>query len=292
MNSHHRLRIPAWIKYRIPSGPGYRQIFDLLQRQQLATVCQEARCPNITECWNKKSATFMILGKTCTRACRFCSVRHAARGEPLDPAEPQRVAQAVRELGLRYVIITSVDRDDLSDQGSGQYADTIQTIKKFNPQTMVEILIPDFAGRSERLKPIISAGPAVIGHNLETVRRLTAGVRDPRSNYDQSLSLLYTIRELSKDPAIKSGFMVGLGETEEEIVETMRDLARVPVDIVTIGQYLQPSRHCLPVRRFYRPEEFDGFYRLGQQLGIPVVISGPMVRSSYRAAEAAGGLIG
>lgn len=291
MTAQNRLRIPAWIKYRIPSGPGYRQVFDLLQRQQLATVCQEARCPNITECWNKKSATFMILGKTCTRACRFCSVRHAARGEPADPTEPRRVAEAVRDLGLRYVVITSVDRDDLPDQGSSQYADTIQTIKKLNPRTMVEILIPDFAGQSERLKPIIRARPAVIGHNLETVRRLTAGVRDPRSNYDQSLSLLYKIRELSKDTVIKSGFMVGLGETEKEVVETMRDLALVPVNIVTIGQYLQPSSNCLPVKRFYHPEEFDGLQRLGRQLGIPVVISGPLVRSSYHAAEAAAGII-
>ncbi len=279
------LKKPPWIKFRIPSGAGYREVYDLLKSHNLATVCQEARCPNVTECWNRKSATIMILGKTCTRSCRFCAVTSGDPKGIIDPDEPSHVAEAIRTLGLRYVVITSVDRDDLPDQGSSLYAATVAEIKKINPHTRVEVLIPDFSGSAGSIRSVLDAKPDVVGHNVETVRRLTPGIRDRRSGYERSLGVLAVIKERAPQVLAKSGFMVGLGETDEEIEETLRDLADARTDIVTIGQYLQPCRDRAPVVRYCRPEEFESFKRIGLAMGIPHIVSGPLVRSSYRAAD-------
>jgi lipoic acid synthetase len=279
------LKKPDWLKVRIPSGNEYKSIYRILEEHNLSTVCQEARCPNIGECWNNKSATVMILGKTCTRACRFCAV---ATGNPkglLDPDEPQHVAHVVKKLGLQYVVITSVDRDDLEDLGSGHYAATIEHIKRVSPGTKVETLIPDFTSRTGALRKIVDARPYVIGHNVETVRRLTPYIRDQRCGYEESLNVLKKCKELDRDILTKSGFMVGLGEEKEEIIETLRDLKKSGVNIVTIGQYLQPTMKHVPVQKYYTPAEFEEMRKIGQEIGIKYVISGPLVRSSYHAAE-------
>ncbi len=278
------LKKPTWLKVRIPSGNEYKSIYKILNDHNLATVCQEARCANITECWNKKSATVMILGKTCTRACRFCSV---ATGHPdgyVDTDEPRHVAEVVKALGLKYVVITSVDRDDLRDSGSGHYALTISTIRTVNPETRVEALVPDFGGDLLCIKRIIDAAPYVIGHNVETVRRLTPYIRDQRCGYEKSLNVL---RECEKSDKVltKSGLMVGLGEEKTEITEVLHDLKNAGVDIVTIGQYLQPTRKHIPVQRYYSPAEFSELKKIGENLGIKYMICGPLVRSSYHAAE-------
>ena len=279
------LKKPEWLKVRIPSGNEYKSIYRLLDKHNLSTVCQEARCPNIAECWNKKSATVMILGKVCTRACRFCAV---ATGNPeghVDANEPAHVAEVVKTLGLKYVVITSVDRDDLEDLGSGHYAMTIRTIKKTSPSTRVEALIPDFGAVEGCLARIIDAEPYVIGHNVETVKRLSPYIRDRRCGYEKSLDVLERCKELDKNILTKSGFMVGLGEENEDIAETLRDLKKDGVDIVTIGQYLQPTKKHIPVQKYYSPAEFAELKRVGQDIGIKYVISGPLVRSSYHAAE-------
>jgi lipoic acid synthetase len=279
------LRKPNWLKIKIPSGDAYKSIYRILEQNNLSTVCQAARCPNIGECWNKKSATIMIMGKVCTRACRFCAVATGNPGGELDADEPEHVAQVVKTLGLRYVVVTSVDRDDLEDLGSSHYAATIKNIRRTSPDTKVEALIPDFNGAIEYLKRIADAQPYVIGHNVETVRRLTPHIRDRRSGYERSLDVLAKCKVLSKHILTKSGFMVGLAEEKEEISETLRDLKNVGVDVVTIGQYLQPTKKHVPVQRYYSPAEFAEFRRIGQDAGIEHVISGPLVRSSYHAAE-------
>ncbi len=279
------LKKPDWLKVKIPSGNEYKSIYRILEKHSLSTVCQEARCPNIGECWNNKSATVMILGKTCTRACRFCAI---ATGDPqgvVNPDEPQHVAHVVKALDLRYVVITSVDRDDLDDLGSSHYAQTIENIKRVSPGTKVEALIPDFTNRNGALQRIVDAQPYVIGHNVETVRRLTPYIRDQRCGYEESLNVLGECKELNRDILTKSGFMVGLGEQKEEIVETLRDLKKKIVDIATIGQYLQPTKKHVPVQKYYTPAEFDELRNIGQEIGIRYMISGPLVRSSYHAAE-------
>jgi lipoic acid synthetase len=279
------LKKPDWLKVRIPSGNEYKSIYRILNRHNLSTVCQEARCPNIAECWNKKSATVMILGKTCTRACRFCAV---ATGHPsgyIDADEPRHVAEVVKALGLKYVVITSVDRDDLEDSGSGHYALTISTIKNTNPDTRVEALVPDFGGDQLCVKRIVDAAPYVIGHNVETVRRLTPYIRDQRCGYEKSLNVLRQCRECGDNILAKSGFMVGLGEEKDEIAEALHDLKNAGADIVTIGQYLQPTRKHIPVQKYYSPAEFSEFERIGRATGLKYMISGPLVRSSYHAAE-------
>ena len=279
------LKKPDWLKIRIPSGNEYKSIYRILEEHNLSTVCQEARCPNIGECWNNKSATVMILGKTCTRACRFCAV---ATGNPkgmLDMDEPQHVAQVVKALGLQYVVVTSVDRDDLEDLGSSHYAQTIENIKRVSPGTKVEVLIPDFTSRTGALKKIVDARPYVIGHNVETVRRLTPYVRDQRCGYEESLNVLGKCKEMDRGILTKSGLMVGLGEEKMEIIETLQDLKDVRVDIITIGQYLQPTKKHVPVQKYYTPAEFDELRGIGLETGIRYVISGPLVRSSYHAGE-------
>ena len=280
------LRKPEWLKIRIPSGYDFRAVFDLLKQYNLSTVCEEARCPNMHECWNNKSATIMILGKICTRACRFCSVETGNPGGKIDPQEPGHVGAAIKKLGLKYVVITSVDRDDLEDYGSGHYAATISAIRKENPETKVEALIPDFSGK-EHLRKVTDANPFVIGPNVETVERLTEYIRDRRCDYEKSLEVLRLIKKLDNSIYTKSGFMLGLGEDKEEIIQTLKDLNAVGVDIVTIGQYLQPTRKHHFVQKYYTPKEFDEVRDLGEEIGIKHVLSGPLVRSSYHADEIA-----
>jgi lipoic acid synthetase len=279
------LKKPDWLKVKIPSGDEYKSIYRTLEEHNLSTVCQEARCPNISECWKEKSATIMILGKVCTRACRFCAVSTGNPKGSFDPKEPLHVADVVGSLGLKYVVITSVDRDDLEDFGSNHYAETIRMINKENPGIRVEALIPDFGGNEKFLRRVVDAQPYVVGHNIETVRRLTPHIRDRRCSYEGSLSVLKKCGELSGRVITKSGFMVGLGEKTEEISETLEDLKHAGVRIVTIGQYLQPTRKHLPVQRYYTPDEFKEFVRIGRESGIEHVISGPLVRSSYHAGE-------
>ncbi|MDH4210232.1 MAG: lipoyl synthase [candidate division WOR-3 bacterium] len=279
------LKKPDWLKIKIPSGDEYKSIYRILQKNNLSTVCQEARCPNISECWKQKSATVMILGKVCTRSCRFCAVRTGDPKGLLDPQEADHVAEVIRSLGLKYVVITSVDRDDLDDFGSQHYANTIEKIAEKNPDVKVEALIPDFSDNAECLKKILDARPFVVGHNVETVRRLTPFVRDRRCGYETSLSVLRKCKELNRQMITKSGVMVGLSEEDHEITETLGDLKDAGVDIVTIGQYLQPTIKHVPVQRYYSPDEFGKFVHIGQSIGIKHVISGPLVRSSYHAAE-------
>ncbi|UCG30663.1 MAG: lipoyl synthase [candidate division WOR-3 bacterium] len=279
------LKKPDWLKVSIPSGDEYKSIYRILQKNNLSTVCQEARCPNISECWRQKSATVMILGKICTRSCRFCAVKTGDPNGLLDTNEPRHVAEVINALGLKYVVITSVDRDDLEDLGSHHYAETIRAITETNSDTKVEVLIPDFNGRKEFLEKIVSAKPFVVGHNVETVRRLTPYIRDRRCGYDQSLDVLRKSKELDGQILTKSGFMVGLGEERNEINETLQDLKDAGVDVVTIGQYLQPTIKHVPVQTYYAPDEFDQLEQAGKNIGIKHVISGPLVRSSYHAAD-------
>jgi lipoic acid synthetase len=279
------LKKPEWLKVRIPSGNEFARVHRLLRRLDLSTVCEEARCPNMHECWNKKSATIMILGKVCTRACRFCAV---ATGDPhgtIDSKEPDRVAEAVKALALRYVVITSVDRDDLPDLGSAHYAQTITRIREENPRIRVEALIPDFGAQSVYLNSVIDARPFVLGHNVETVRRLTPYIRDRRCSYEVSLAVLRMVKDMESTIYTKSGFMIGLGEEHEEVVQTLHDLKDNGVDIVTIGQYLQPTRKHHIVQKYYTPEEFDVLKHMANRIGIRHVVSGPLVRSSYHASE-------
>ncbi len=282
------LRKPDWLKIRIPSGDEYKSIYRILQKNNLSTVCQEARCPNISECWKRKSATVMILGKVCTRSCRFCAVQTGNPKGLVDHDEPTHVAEVIRTLGLKYVVITSVDRDDLVDYGSQHYADAIRAIREMNAHVKVEALIPDFGDSAECLKRIADARPFVIGHNVETVRRLTPYIRDRRCSYDKSLSVLRKCKELNRQIITKSGLMVGLGEEENEIGETLHDLRDAGVDVVTLGQYLQPTIKHIPVQRYYTPDDFDKLRTIGKGMGIRHVISGPLIRSSYHAAEVFG----
>jgi lipoic acid synthetase len=279
------LKKPDWLKIKIPSGDEFKEVYGLLKKYNLSTVCQEARCPNMHECWSKKSATVMILGKMCTRACRFCAVETGNPHGQIDPEEPEHVAEVIKILGLKYVVITSVDRDDLEDFGSSHYAQTIKSIKEKNPNTKVEALIPDFSLQEKYLKQVVRAQPFVIGHNVETVKKLTPYIRDRRCGYEKSLNVLRIIKKISSNIYTKSGFMIGLGEEKDEIVETLRDLKNVQVDVVTIGQYLQPTKKHHVVQKYYTPEEFDEFKKIGEDIGIQHILSGPLVRSSYHASE-------
>lgn len=262
-----------------------REMKKMFRSSGLHTVCESARCPNMGQCWGRGVATFMILGETCTRACRFCAVK-AGRPMELDDAEPVSVALSVRELKLRYVVITSVARDDLPDEGAVHFARTIAEVRRVNPQTKIEILVPDFSAKEEALSVVAAARPEVFSHNIETVRRLSPKVR-PQAEYDRSLEVLRIMKRLAPQIFTKSSLMVGLGETREEIIQTMQDLRGVDCEILTIGQYLAPTqlkRH-LPVERFFTPEEFESFKQMGKELGFKHVMSGPLVRSSYIAEE-------
>jgi len=277
-------RRPEWLKVRIPSGDNYFELKSLMRGLELHTVCESARCPNIAECWHHRTATFMILGELCTRRCGFCAVPKGRPAGQVDWAEPERVAQAAERMGLKYIVVTSVDRDDLKDGGSAIFARTIEALRGRIENCKVEVLIPDFRGSDEALRTVLAARPDILNHNIETVPRLYPVARRG-SRYERSLRLLERSREI--DPAIptKSGLMVGLGETMEELCSVLGDLANVGVDIVTIGQYLRPSGEQLPVARFYTPEEFAALREEGLRRGIRHVESGPLVRSSYHAHE-------
>jgi len=275
-------RKPPWLRVKLPAGETFFALKRLVRQQRLHTVCEEAMCPNIGECWNQRSATFMLLGDTCTRSCGFCAVKTGRPGV-LDAQEPERVAAAVATLGLRYAVITSVNRDDMPDGGSHIFAATIRALRQQVPDCRVEVLIPDFKGNWEALAEVVAARPDVLNHNMESIARLYSTVR-PQAKYERSLALLQRVKALRPAMRTKSGVMVGLGEEPEEIVETMRDLRRSQCDLLTIGQYLRPSAQHLPVVRYYRPEEFAEFKRQGEALGFVHVEAGPLVRSSYHAA--------
>jgi len=283
-----RPRRPEWMKVRAPSADGrYFDVKKLLHGLSLNTVCEEARCPNISECWGRGTATFQILGETCTRACRYCYI-HSGRPESApDALEPLRVGQAAAQMELTHVVVTSVDRDDVPDRGAGHFAATIRAIKSKLPQASVEVLTPDFLGvEEEALRTVLAARPEVFNHNIETVRRLHRNMRGAKASYDKALSLLRRAKELADYPVLtKSGIIVGLGETNDEIVETMRDLREQGVDVVTIGQYLQPSPKHAPIARWVHPSEFLWLRERGEALGFGSVFAGPLVRSSYRADE-------
>jgi lipoic acid synthetase len=276
-------RKPHWLKVRPPSDEAIR-LKRFLKKLKLHTVCEEAHCPNIHTCWGGGTATLMLMGDICTRGCRFCNVNHG-KPSPLDPLEPQRVADAVAKLKLDYVVLTSVDRDDLPDFGASHLAEAIITIKKKYPEVIVEALIPDFQGKIELLSKVVSASPEVIGHNIETVERLTPKVRDVRAGYRQSLEVLRNVKILDHKIYTKSSIMLGLGETEEEVITTMYDLKKARVDILTLGQYLQPSPKHLEVVEYIHPDKFSYYKKLGEEMGFLYVASGPLVRSSYKAGE-------
>ncbi len=279
----NKRRHPDWLKVKIPSGREYHRMKSLLASSRLHTICEEAKCPNIAECFSKGTATFLILGDVCTRNCTYCNVK---KGIPrkIDLEEPERIARIVKKLNLNYVVITSVTRDDLSDGGAGIFAQTIQRIKELSQETKIEVLVPDFKGNLDSLKKVIDVQPYVLAHNLETVERLFSTVR-PQGDYRRSLNLLKEAKEMGSRLLTKSGIMVGMGETKEEIIETMKDLREVECDIFTIGQYLQPSLNHLPISKYYTPEEFKEFKKIGEELGFLHVESGPLVRSSYHAGE-------
>jgi lipoyl synthase len=279
------IRKPVWLRVRAPSGENYTKVKRSLRSLELHTVCEEARCPNISECWGTGTATIMIMGDICTRGCRFCAVTSGKPVVLLDANEPERVAKAIKEWGLRYVVITSVCRDDLEDGGAEHIAKTIKAIKILCPKIVVEPLIPDFRGNEDSIKKIVKSKPEVISHNIETVIRLMPKVRDARASYEQSLWLLKKIKDINSMIYTKSSIMLGLGETEEEIIQTIRDLRSVGVNILTMGQYLQPTPKHLPVIEYITPEKFDWLREIAERMGFAYVASGPLVRSSYRAAE-------
>jgi lipoic acid synthetase len=284
-NQRTKMRKPDWIRIKLRKSEDYFDIARTLRTFGLHTVCEEAHCPNSTECWGNRTATFMILGDLCTRSCRFCAVETARAGRPPDPTEPRRLAEAVRALGIRYVVITSVDRDDLPDGGAEHFADCVRAVKDLSPAPKVEVLIPDFRGDIEPLKVVLDSKPDVVGHNIETVRRLQKKLRDPRASYETSLRVLENIKKLSHDICTKSSLMVGVGESEAEVSGSLKDLRDRGVDIVTIGQYLQPTKSHLPVEEYVRPEVFDRYRMEAERLGFKHVFSGPLVRSSYHASE-------
>jgi lipoic acid synthetase len=276
---------PDWLKVRAPSGENYTKIKEMMGELKLATVCQEAKCPNIGECWSGGTATFMLMGEVCTRGCRFCHVKTGNPKGQIDPFEPEKVAYSISQMSLEYVVITSVDRDDLPDQGANHFARTVSTIKKLKSDLIVEILTPDFRGQLDLVKIIVDAKPDVFAHNIETVERLTPSVRDPRARYRQSLSVLEGVKKFDSSRYTKSSIMLGLGETDEEVTQALKDLRDVGCDVVTFGQYLQPTKRHLKVIEYITPEKFKEWQARAESMGFLYVASGPLVRSSYRAGE-------
>ena len=281
--THQPHQKPRWLKKRLPTGLEYEKVKGLIGKDRLHTVCQEAKCPNIWECFSQQTATFLIMGSRCTRNCGFCSVAQGPAGPP-DPSEPDRVAAAVRKMGLTYIVITSVTRDDLVDGGAVFFAKTIEAIHRRNPSARVEVLIPDFQGKAEALRTVLNAHPDVLNHNIETVPRLYPIVR-PQARYLRSLLLLSRVAKHAPGLPVKSGLMLGLGESSEEIRATLKDLMEAGCRILTLGQYLQPSKAHLPVKRFVPPEEFEKWRQIAIEMGFSEVASGPFVRSSYHAKE-------
>ena len=276
-------RKPPWLRVKIPSGAKYKNVLKTVEDHQLATVCQESHCPNIGECWSHGTATIMLMGSVCTRACRFCAVDTGNPNGWLDANEPEHAANSVRLMDLKYIVLTSVDRDDLADGGAGHYAACIKAIKAMNPNTAVEALTPDFSGDVEAIRTVVCSGLEVFAQNVETVERLTHVVRDPRAGYQQTLDVLRQAKEIKNDVLTKTSLMLGLGETDEEIEQCMHDLRANNVDILTLGQYLRPTKNHLPIDRWVTPEQFESYRQLGLKLGFIEVASGPLVRSSYRA---------
>ena len=276
-------RLPEWLTIRLPRPDTIKQVEQMMRSKNLHTVCESARCPNLPECWSKKTATFMILGDTCTRSCGFCAIK-VGRGLTVNPDEPSDVAKVAADLGLKHIVVTSVARDDLPDQGSGQFALTIQALHKESPFCIVEVLVPDFKGNRWCVETVCKAKPEIFNHNIETVERLHTMVR-PQAKYNRTLSVLGMVKEI--DPAIytKSGIMLGLGETQEEVVQTLEDLREIGVDAVTIGQYLRPTMRHLPVVEYIHPTVFKEYEKIGADMGFAFVASGPFVRSSYNAVE-------
>jgi lipoic acid synthetase len=274
-----RIKKPKWLRVKLPTGENYKKVRSLVDKHKLHTICESGSCPNMGECWGEGTATFMILGNICTRSCGFCAVQ---TGKPLeaDPFEPGRVAHSVKTMGVKHAVITSVDRDDLKDGGAEIWAQTVRAVRTQSPETTMETLIPDFMGKWENLQVIIDVAPEIVSHNLETVRRLTKQVRI-QAKYDRSLEVLFRLKKGGM--RTKSGVMLGLGETHEEVLETMEDLRSVQVDILTLGQYLQPTPKHLPVVEFITPERFDEYREIGLKMGFKFVESGPLVRSSYHA---------
>ena len=282
---------PAWLKIKAPGGGEYGRLKGLLRERGLHTVCEEARCPNVEECWGGGTATLMLMGDTCTRGCSFCAVKTARRPPPLDPGEPGKAAESVVLMGLEYVVLTSVDRDDLPDGGAAHFAASVRAVRAASPRTLVEVLIPDFQGDRAALAALLASGPDVVAQNLETVERLTHPVRDPRAGYRQTLDLLAAVKRAGPDecggrvPLTKSSIMLGLGERPDEVRAAMADLRAAGVDFLTFGQYLRPTPRHLPVAAWVTPAEFDAWRVEGEALGFRYVASGPLVRSSYRAGE-------
>jgi lipoic acid synthetase len=272
---------PPWLKVKAPGSPNYLRLKRLLREQQLHTICEEAFCPNIGECWQQLTATFLILGEICTRNCGFCAATHGLPTE-LDLAEPDRIANAVCELGLLHTVVTSVNRDDLADGGATIFTAVIRRIREYSPNCSVEVLVPDFRGHEAALRTVVDARPTILSHNMETVPRLYRDVR-PGSNYEQSLELLARARRIAPELVTKSGIIVGFGEERQELLRTMADLRSVDCDILTLGQYLRPSCAHLPIMRYYTPEEFGELKAIGEGMGFKYVESGPLVRSSYHA---------
>ena len=272
---------PPWLKVRLPTGPQVKQLRALMRSKELHTVCEEAHCPNMAECWGAGTATFMILGDTCTRSCGFCAVK-SGRPTELDLDEPARVGDAVARMSLQHAVVTSVNRDELADGGAAIFAETIREIRRRSPGTTIEVLIPDFRGVVEALDTVLEAKPEILNHNTETVPRLYSRVR-PQAVYERSLEVLRRTKQAAPDLVCKSGIMVGLGETRDEVVATMRDIRDQGTDVLTIGQYLRPSPQHLPIERYWSPEEFDGLRDAGMAMGYRHVESGPLVRSSYHA---------
>jgi lipoyl synthase len=279
---------PEWLKVKAPIGENYTRIKNMLGELKLATVCQEAKCPNMGECWSGGTATFMLMGDTCTRGCKFCHVKtgNAKLGlPPVDPLEPEKVAYSISQMKLKYIVITSVDRDDMPDQGSDHFARTVTTVKKLDPDLIVEILTPDFRGEENLITHLAASRPHVFAHNIETVERLTPRVRDPRAKYRQSLRVLEAVKQYDSNIYTKTSIMLGLGETDEEVIQSLHDLRAVGCDVVTFGQYLQPTEKHLKVIDYISPEKFKWWQQTAEQMGFLYVASGPLVRSSYRAGE-------
>ena len=277
--------LPPWLSIKPASTEKYAQIKSSISQLGLHTVCVEARCPNMSECWSSGTATFMILGDLCTRGCTFCAVSKSAKGGAVDPLEPDKLAKIVSEWKLDYIVITSVCRDDMPDQGSAHFARCVTQIKKENPNTLVEVLIPDFRDDEQCLRRISQSNPDVIGHNIETVERLTPQARDRRASYRQSLDVLRRFKQINPDIYTKSAMMLGIGESEEEVVGAMKDLRSVGVDFLAIGQYLRPTQHHLEVKEYIRPDIFERYRLMGMSLGFKYIAAGPFVRSSYKAGE-------
>jgi lipoic acid synthetase len=276
-------RLPEWLTIRVPRQDTVKQVEQMMRNKNLHTVCESAKCPNLPECWSKKTATFMILGDTCTRSCGFCAIK-VGRGLTVNPHEPYDVAKVAADLGLKHIVVTSVARDDLSDQGSIQFAKTIEELHKQNPLCIVEVLTPDFKGDRECIKNVCDAKPEIYNHNIETVERLHTLVR-PQAKYARTMSVLEQVKEIDSTIYTKSGIMLGLGETKDEVIQTLEDLREIGVDAVTIGQYLRPTMRHLPVVEYIHPKEFKEYEKIGEDLGFAFVASGPFIRSSYNAIE-------